>query len=218
MGTTSTSIEIPGGYFDPEGHRYFDRAGRRVLSVTQIFQVMGLYSYDGVDPETLRHKSEIGTATHKAIELLLTDALDWDSVDEEVMDYVVGAEQWFKNMEFELAATEQQGILEIFGMRIGYQYDQLGSIRYQGRRWPVVIDLKTALVECPAWAIQTAAYSLAAPQLASGERYLRVVLHLQKDGRVKPLYYNDPEDERTFLYMAYCAIWKLNHGYELAAA
>lgn len=55
-------------------------------------------------------------------------------------------------------------------------------------------------------------------RLKDGEHYLRVVLHLQKDGRVKPLYYEDPQDERTFLYMAYCAQWKQNHGYQYQRA
>ncbi len=210
-------IEIVGGTFEPAGHFYRDAQGHRVLSVTQVFQSLGLVDYSGVDPEVLHHKSEIGIAVHKAIELLLTNVLDWDTVDDAAMTYVVGTELWFKNMLFDLTATEQQGIHCIYGMPYGFQYDQLGSILYQGVRRRVVIDLKTAVQKSATWSLQTAAYALAAPKLPDGEHYLRVVLHLQKDGRVKPLYYDDPEDEKTFLYMLYCAQWKQNHDYALAA-
>lgn len=207
-------VEIAGGWFEPEGHIYRDARGNRILSVTQIFQMMGLTDYSGVDPEVLEHKSEIGVAVHKAVELLLMKNLDWDTVDEAAMSYVVGTEVWFRNMRFELASCEQQGIHSVFGVHYGYQYDQRGWLWYQGERRPVIVDLKTAVEASPIWALQTAAYALAAPPV-KGERYLRVALHLQKDGRVKPLYYDDPQDEKTFLYMAYCAIWKQNHGYQL---
>jgi len=211
------NIEISGGWFEPDGHIYRDTQGNRVLSVTQVFQMLGLVDYSDVDQGVLQHKSEIGIAVHKAIELLLTGRLDWDTVDEAAMAYVVGAKLWFRNMRFDLVGCEQQGIFETHGMKIGYQYDQLGSIFYEGHRQPVIIDLKTAIKESPTWPLQTAAYALAAPKLKDGEDYLRVVLHLQKDGRVKPLYYHDAEDRRAFLYMAYCAQWKQNHDYALAA-
>jgi hypothetical protein len=178
---------------------------------------LGLVDYGDVAPTVLSHKSEIGIAVHKAIELLLQNNLNWDTVDDAAMGYVVGAELWFRNMEFQLGACEQQGILDVYGMKIGYQYDQRGSIKYQGARRNVIIDLKTAVKESPTWALQTAAYALAAKSIERADRYLRVVLHLQKDGRVKPIYYDNSQDEKTFLYMAYSAIWKMNHGYKLAA-
>jgi hypothetical protein len=210
--------KIPGGWFEPDGHIYRDAQRNRVLSVTQIFQMLGLVNYDDVSLDVLEHKSEIGIAVHKAVELLLQGLLDWDTVDEAAMAYVVGAEIQFRNMAFELAECEQQGILETHGMKVGYQYDQRGWILYNGSKRPVIVDLKTAVQESDTWALQTAAYALAAPALKDGEHYLRVVLHLQKDGRVKPLYYDDPQDERTFLYMAYCAQWKQNHGYQYQRA
>jgi len=209
-------VEIAGGWFEPEGHIYRNARGCRVLSVTQIFEMLGLTDYSGIDPDVLGHKSEIGTAVHKAVELLLTDNLDWDTVDDAAMSYVVGTELWFRNMRFELAGCEQQGIHSVFGVQYGYQYDQRGWLQFEKRRRPVIVDLKTAVEASPTWALQTAAYALAAP-VTNGERYLRVVLHLQKDGRVKPLYYDDPQDEKTFLYMAYSAIWKQNHGLGIAA-
>jgi hypothetical protein len=208
-------LEIPGGWFEPEGHIYRDAQGNRVLSVTQVFQMLGLTSYKGIDPDVLYRKSQIGIAVHKAVELLLQNNLDWDTVDDAAMAYVVGTELWLRNMQFELEACEQQGILEIFGMKVGYQYDLLGSIRYQGSRQQVVIDLKTAVEKSVTWPLQTAAYALAAPK--KNAPYLRVVLHLQKDGDVKPLYYENPQDEKTFLYMAYCATWMQNNGFQLAA-
>ena len=210
-------LEIAGGWFEPEGHIYRDARNIRVLSVTQVFQLLGLVDYSGIDPEVLHRKSEIGIAVHRSIELLLTDTLNWDTVDDAAMADVVGAEAWFRRMKFRLIGCEQRGINNVYGVEYGYQYDQLGTIWYQGHDRNVVVDLKTAVKESPTWALQTAAYALAAPPLEKGKQYLRVILHLQKDGRVKPLYYDNPQDEKTFLYMAYSAIWKQNHGMILEA-
>jgi hypothetical protein len=210
-------IQIPGGWFDPQGHIYRGSRMRRVLSVTQVFQILGLVNYDHVQREVLERKSEIGIAVHRAVELLGEDSLDWDTVDDAAIGYVVGAEQWLREMAFELDDSEQRGIHVVGGMQFGFQYDLRGKMLFCGRKRHVLIDLKTTVEESITWPLQTAAYALAAPKLPDGEAYLRVVLHLQPQGRAKALYYQDPTDETTFLYMLYVAIWKLNAGFELDA-
>lgn len=208
----TTRLQIAGGTFEPEGHIYRDAEEHRVLSVTQIFQLLGLVDFSGIDPDVLWRKSQIGIAVHKAIELLTTTGLDWDTVDDIAMAYVVGTEQWLRRHQFKLEAAEQQGIHVVNGMAYGYQMDLRGTILYRNVATPVIIDLKTTVKKSPLWKIQLAAYELAAPPLPDNKSYLRVILHLQKDGRVKPYYFDKIEDRATFLYMAYVATWARNEG------
>lgn len=210
-------LTIPGGTFEPEGHIYRDARGSRILSVTQVFQLLGLVNFDFVRAEVLAKKSAIGVAVHRAVELLTEKLLDWETVDNAAWNYVLAIERWIEDMGFVSLSREQQGIATVHGMRFGYQYDQIGQMWFQGRMRHVIVDLKTASQESATWPLQTAAYELAAPPLPNGEKYVRVVLHAKPDQRVKPLYYDDAQDATTFLYMLYVAIWKENHSYGLDA-
>ena len=211
-------MKIPGGSFDADGHIYRDCEGRRVLSVTQVFAMLGLANFDRVPASVLERKRDIGIAVHSAIELLVADALNWDTVDEDAMAYVVAFERWLRQMGFVVAAAEEQGIHRVSGMAYGYRVDLRGTMFYQGEMRHVIVDVKTTVATSPSWAVQTAAYALAAPPLGAGVRYLRMACHLASDGTAKTLIYEDPKDEMSFLYMLYCAIWKLNAGYTLEAA
>ena len=58
-----------------------------------------MVDYGLIKAEILARKSTIGIATHLAVEYLVSGSLDWDSVAPEVLNYVVGAEQWFKEQQ-----------------------------------------------------------------------------------------------------------------------
>lgn len=209
---------IRGGTFEEDGHLYRDERGKRVLSVTQVFQMIGLVNYDGIQQEVLERKSRLGVAVHKAVEFLTENALDWDTVDDQAMPYVVAAEAWMKQMQFVSIERETQGLHALNGMQYGYQYDHRGRMTFRGRMREVILDLKTCVKESPTWGLQTAAYALAAPRLPAGQRYLRAVLQMKPDGGMKTFYYEDAQDENAFQYMLYCAIWKQNHNFELEKA
>lgn len=211
-------MKILGGSFEESGHLYKDDRGKRVLSVTQVFQMLGLVNYDGIKAEVLERKSRIGVAVHKSVEYLADGVLDWDSVAEETMPYVVSAEEWIKQTKFESIERETQGIHTVNGMSFGFQYDHRGRMLYRGRMRDVILDLKTCVKESATWNIQTAAYAIAAPKLPTGQRYLRMVLQLKPDGSMKTFTFEDGQDENTFQYMLYCAIWKQNHNFELEQA
>ncbi len=212
-------IEIPGGFFDDDGHRYTDEFGKRILSVTQVFAILGLVDYDHIKREVLERKSAIGVAVHRAVELLCEgpNVLDWDSVDDDSMPYVVAIEDWMRKSGFVSEEREQRGIATINGMRYGFQFDHKGHMFYRGRERKVILDLKNCVSVSPTWALQTAAYALSQPKLSTGDRYLRVVLQANGEGKCVPRFYEDREDDNAFLYMLYCAIWKINHGIEEAA-
>jgi hypothetical protein len=103
-------------------------------------------------------------------------------------------------------------------MKVGYAYDNLGTMMFKGRMRHVILDYKTTVATSPTWKLQTAAYALAAPKLLIGERYLRCILQLKADGRLVPHYFEDREDENAFKFALYTCIWGLNNGiYSMAA-
>lgn len=210
--TTQQRIEILGGYFSEEEHIYTDTVGTRIPSVTQVFGLLGMTDFEFIKKEVLARKSAIGVAVHTAVQYLCEEALDWDSVADEAMPYVIGAEGWMKEQGFISESQEGQGIHEVGGMKYGFSYDHLGNMEFKGRRRKVILDLKTTVATSPTWKLQTAAYALAAPKLPAGERYLRCILQLKADGKFTPHYFEDRQDELSFQYSLYVAIWKLNNG------
>ena len=214
------SVAIPGGLFDAEKHIYTDGAGRRIASVTQVLALLGMVNYGFVKEEVLERKSQLGVATHAAIQYLSEGVLDWDTVPEEVMPRVVAAEIWHRDQGFECTAQEEQGIHILpGGMAYGYMFDALGTVMYKGRKRHVIVDYKTTVVISPCCTLQTAAYALAAPKLPAGERYLRCILQLKADGSFRPHYYEDRQDELSWQYALHTCIWGINNGlYTLEAA
>lgn len=205
-------VEIAGGTFVPSSHAYIDNSGKRIFSVTQVFSTLGMTSYDEISKEVLARKSAIGVAVHTAVQYLCENALDWDTVDEVAMPYVVGIEQWMKEQQFISESQETQGIHSVNGMTYGYMYDHLGSLIYKGRPRKAILDLKTTVTISNTCKLQTAAYALAAPKLPPGERYLRIILQARADGTTRPYYYEDKTDEAAWTYALFTCIWGINNG------
>ena len=215
MSTAPLPHAIPGGTFDDAEHVYKDKRGRRIASATQVFALLGMIDYSRVREEILERKSQLGVAVHAAVQYLCEGCLDWDTVDPVALPYVVAAEYWIKEQGFTSIAQEEQGIAEVNGMMFGFMMDNRGTMMYKGRHRHVILDYKTCVAESPTWPLQTAAYALAAPKLPNGEKYLRVILQLKADGKAKPYYFEDREDENSFLYALYVAIWMLNRGFTI---
>lgn len=91
--------------FKEEGHEYF-YDGVRVPSVTQILKVWIPISVYGVEyycntftgtvisAEKFREAGDHGRAIHKATKLILTDGLDWDSLDPSLVPPLNQFEEW----------------------------------------------------------------------------------------------------------------------------
>jgi hypothetical protein len=208
-------VKIPGGTFEEQGHRYCDETGQRLLSVTSLFESLGMIDYAGASEAVLQWKSELGVAVHSGIEYLTEGTLDWDTVDENAMPYIMSFEDWARESGYVSTGREQQGILTIHGMKCGYRYDNIGTMIYKGRKRWVMLELKNTVKSSPTWKIQTAAYTIPAPKLENGEQYLRCALQLRPDAPAIPHYYEDAEDARSFAHFLYCGIWKLNNGFKL---
>lgn len=204
---------IPGGFFEEATHAYTDSSGRRLPSVTQVFGLLSMTDFEFINKEVLARKSAIGVAVHSAVQYLCEGVLDWDTVDEVAMPYVVAAEVWMKEQGFVSVAQEEQGICTLpGGMSFGWMADSRGTLMFKGRMRHCILDLKTTVATSPTWRLQTAAYALAAPKLPPGERYLRCILQLRADGSFRPFYYEDRQDELAWQYALFVAIWGINEG------
>lgn len=204
---------IKNGFFSEEEHSYTDLSGKRIISTTQVFEVLGMVDYSFVKEDVLERKSQIGIATHAAIQYLCEGQLDWESLDETVRPYVEAYRDWAYQSRFISDAQEEQGIHEIAGMKYGWMLDSRGEMEFKGSRVPVIVDFKTCVAESPTWKLQLAAYALAAPKLNFiSTDYLRVVVQLKKDGTFKPYYYEEKNDLRAWPHILYSAIWSLNNG------
>jgi hypothetical protein len=206
-------VSIQGGFFEEEGHQYFNPEGQRVLSTTQMLSLAGLTDYSMVKQSVLEWKSQIGIAVHAAGHYLLEGDLDWDTLSDPVVPYVTALEMWADQMKFKAESSEQTGICSVNGMQFGYRFDHRGTLLWQGKRRKALVELKTVTApSIPAWRLQTAGYEIASPRVEDG--YLRVALQLRKDGTFRPYYFHESPDLMAFKYFLFCAIWKLNHGYK----
>ena len=184
-------LEIPGGYFSESDHVYRDEEGKRVISTTQAFTVLGMSDFSRVNPEVLAWKQNYGIAVHRCIELLAFDRLDWDTVDDVIVPPVTGVELWLKEVQFEPIAAEEVRINTIFGMKHGMRIDLRGTLIYKGARRHAVIDIKTGSEASPTWKWQVGGYVAGAPPLVGSLSYIGLALQVAKDGRVKPHFIQD---------------------------
>jgi hypothetical protein len=178
-----------------------------------------MVNYEFIKKEVLERKSAIGVAVHAAVQYLCEGCLDWNTVADEAMPYVVAAETWINEQGFKSEQQEGQGICVLpGGAAYGYMFDHLGTMLYKGRQRNVIMDLKTTVAISVTCKWQTAAYALAAPKLPAGERYLRCILQVKADGSFRPHYYEDRTDEASWQFLLFTAILGINEGlYELVA-
>ena len=198
-------VAIQGGFFSEEKHIYRDEAGVVVPSTTQVFEILAMNDFSKVRESDLDWKRQYGNAVHRGIELLATGTLDWDSVPEEVIPAVTGAEQFLKELQYEHESAEERKVVAINGMKYGATLDLRGTIMYHGVRRNIVIDWKTGTKASPTWAWQGGGY---VPSLT----YLLLIAQVSKTGKVTPYWIEPIKAQREFLYLLAAAILKLNSG------
>jgi hypothetical protein len=203
-------IEIPGGFFDHKAHIYRNAKGTIVPSTTQVFGILGCNDFDGVPVDVLEWKRNYGIAVHKAIELLVQNDLDWDSLDEVIIPAVSGLEQKLKAMQFRYEAAEEMRVHTLYGMQYGLTVDLRGTIVHQGKTRNAVIDLKSGVKFSPTWRWQLGGYTTAQDKVNGG--WMGVVLQFDKEGIVHPHYIDLIPAQREYQILLSGAILKLNAG------
>lgn len=207
-GMSDWGLEIPGGFFDESKHLYRNPKGTIVPSTTQVFSILGMSEFDSVPKDVLEWKRNYGLAVHKAIELLMLDDLDWDSVDDAIIPAVTGLEMFLKKMEFVCDGAEVKMVHTLFGMEYGLTVDLKGTVLYHSKRRNAVIDLKSGVKCSPTWKWQLGGYVGA--QAPGG--WLGIVAQFDKEGEVVPHYVEVQSAQREFQVLLAAAILKLNNG------
>jgi hypothetical protein len=203
---------IVGGYFDEEKHLYRNNKGVIVPSSTQVFSILGLSDFSMIDPQTLEWKRHYGDAVHAATEFMVTDDLDWESLDPHIEAPVRGIQKRLQELQFELAATEERRVASIFGMEYGMTLDLSGTIMHQGIRRKAVLDLKTGTKREKYWDWQLGSYLW--PQEKSVPGWIGVVLQVDPNGAITPHYVADVEAaKREFQCLLASTILLLNNKY-----
>jgi hypothetical protein len=189
--------------FNPIGHVY-THEGRVVPSVTQVLTLAGLDELAGVPRRCLARAAALGTAVHSACEFLDQDDLDLDSLDAEIVGYVLGWQKFKQEHEFSPVVIERRGISAgEEQLTYGFCLDRIGIL---GDR-EVLVDIKTGSKAAASWAIQTAAYAEA--ENFDGER---MSVHVAKDGSYTLIPHPDENDFAVWHHALEIAHWRLGHG------
>lgn len=196
--------------FDPAAHAYA-WSGRPVPSVTQVIGEANDLSM--VPRETLDRKTEIGVALHSALSLYWRDDLDPDSVDPTVRPYLDGIIDWIDR-----AVTMDGFVIHgfetpLYSPRFGFA----GTPDFWGeyRDGFLVADPKTVAGKIgPHVGLQLAAYRQLLVE-AFGEQWRAAhmyALHLDPDGRCKPVAMTEPAAWSVFAGALSWWKWRRKHG------
>lgn len=171
----SAALIVPDFEQETHTYRYFDVAP----SVTDILKAIGIghkAATDGgyeVPEDTMEYARDRGQDIHAAAQLLLENDLDWDSLEEDVLPYIVGLQNWVDKTGFVPDLIEQSFYCP--------EYDYAGTIDFTGwigeEYW--LIDLKTGGAGKKPWHHkQMAAYAY--PLRRHGIWPFRMVLELKQ--------------------------------------
>jgi len=194
--------------FDSAEHRY-TMDGVRVPSVTQVLGP--LYSFAGISRDVLNAKAALGTALHRACELLDKDDLDEDSdagraALEPIAGYLNGYKKFKSEKRLVILANEQRLFHPVH--RYAGQIDR--SYAMEGHVWDV--DLKSTVAISPIVALQTAAYTEMLRANGRTQTARRGALQLFPDGNYKLHEFTDPSDFTVFLSLLTVQRFKERHA------
>lgn len=187
--------------FDAAHHAY-SIDGKPVPSVTQVLAPQNDWSH--VDAWALEAAAALGRDVHAACNLLVRDALDWDSLDPAVAPYVRGAQQFLRKFGGVVLAAEQVVGNKLLG--VAGTLDLL----IMKNEWQYLIDWKVSATVPSTVGAQLAAYQqLYADTYRGGRRMVRA---LRRCVRLKPDGYSlHAMDERNgdySLFISCLNAWK----------
>lgn len=186
--------------FDEEKHRYTTQGGVVLPSVTRILHPVTLSFYEGVDPETLRLKAELGHAVHSCIEYLIDDDLDETSIDLSWQPYIDAWKYWRSVYQPKFLHTELRLGCELFCGTVDCICEINGEI--------FVIDWKTTDKLLKTVGPQTAAYELLARDFDKRKSMLnRAALQLKPNGQFVFERFTDINDYSIFEYLLIVNQW-----------
>ena len=211
----SNAVKIANGTFEEKNHEYKNTAGLVVPSVTQVLESVGLTDLDGIPLDTLERKRALGDAVHYATAILDNckffdgPELDWETVHEDAVPYILAYENFQRAGLFEPEEVEHGGVHTVNGMEFGYTRDRVGKMN--GIKYRVLLEIKCSYREEPAWKYQLAAYELTVPK-EKNEYVARVSVQLKPDTTFKCFTYEKPRDRDRFLWALGLTYVKIEEG------
>ncbi|QOR55553.1 MAG: hypothetical protein UMS36scaffold28_43 [Phage 59_13] len=169
--------------------------GRRVLSVTDVLRISGMY--DGYPASD--HALWMGQARHKAIELWIKGTLDLDTLHPDILPSVEAYLEFEQQTGFKPLATE----LECWSpsLQLATRLDLLGVFPDQHE---VIVELKSGAVS------KVAGLQTAGQDIAKGlPRRKRYGLSVPQSGKPKVIPFTSTDDYGTFISCLTVAHWKI---------
>jgi hypothetical protein len=187
--------KIPGGYFDPMQHAYYNDEMVRVPGTTSLLEAAGLVCYEHIPARILAHKAEIGTAAHAAAHYYDEGDLDESTVDPEVHPYVLREGGWTtfrRETDFRPQLIEFRMIATIDGLQVGGTLDRTGVLAKRNS----LVEIKCTASKEASWGPQTAMYEMILRKLEERKSlfYRRVVVWLRPTSRYKLIPFEDLQD------------------------
>lgn len=201
----------PALVFHEEGHRYF-LDGVEVPSVTQVLEPLTDYSH--VPPAILEHARQIGTAVHRACELLDRDDLVVESLDPRLVGYVAAWRRFKEETGFVIEFNETQVFSRIY--HCAGTLDRIGLLRGVAGKPRALVEIKTTADFMPAFGPQTAGYHMMVPESGLMDKRTaaamrRWAVQLREDGSYRIEQYFDPADLSVFTACLNLFHWRKRH-------
>lgn len=193
--------------FDEPTHVY-RLNGVVIPSVTTILRP--LYDFRMIDPAILHAKAALGTAVHRACELLDNDDLDQETDEgkaglEPIAGYLAGYVKFKAEVRPVVLENESRLFHPV------HRYAGTIDRRYTINRDLWDIDLKSTVAMSPLVGLQTAAYSELFKANGDRRRPRRGALQLFPDGKYKLWEFKDPSDIAVFLSLLNIHRFKERH-------
>lgn len=212
----STTIIIPGGSFEDEGHVYRDASGIFVPSLTQILKLQGLSDYSGIDPAVLENAARRGTEVHALAAAWNTyGACDPTWITEETQPYFDAYMAFLRDTHFKPDPewTECSMIATLNGFKFGVAPDAHGTVGRE--KW--LVEFKCTATRQKSWSIQTALQECAIYNSNHCGRVRRFALMLMKTRKYSlgTEHTNHESDMANGLAALRNVYWRMENGQDL---
>jgi len=183
--------------FDDVSHTYRWK-GRKVPCVSDI--LAPVTDYASVPRKYLERAANRGTAVHLACELDDRDILDYSSLDDEVMGYLVGWQSFVRDYKPKWTSIEER----FYSSHHDFAGTPDRTADIDG--YDSIVDIKTTKKIGPWVGLQLAGYSLGKglPASANVKRY---AVQLMPDGKYMAHEFKELSDYPTFLSLLNITKW-----------
>lgn len=172
--------------FDDPSHTY--RWNDIVVpGVTTILKPLS--GYDSVPRHILDEAAARGTAIHKAVELHCAGTLDYESLPDVLIPYVIAWENFVSEKRPAIVGSEQRG----YHTQLGYAGTWDLELGFKGDKQPSMVDIKSCVAMMPSVGPQLSAYKeiINAGRPRSEQVKKRFGLQLKKNGTYELHQYKD---------------------------